>query len=146
MIHPGQGRVSSQELAALLRDQILAGELPPGARIPSDRYLQETHGVSRNLVRRAIATLRAEGLVVTAQGQTSRVRQVFDKQPIDMAGVVRVETRMPTEPERRALPERVDEGVPVFEVWRAGAGTPELLPGDRWYLSGVDARRTLTND
>lgn len=136
MIHPGQDRVSSQELAALLRDQILTGQLPAGARIPSDRWLQETHGVSRNLVRRAIATLRGEGLVVTSQGQTSRVRQVFDKQPIDMAGVVRVEIRMPTEPEREAMPAHVDEGVPVFVVWRSEAEGPELLPGDRWELPG----------
>ncbi|WP_413644740.1 GntR family transcriptional regulator [Micromonospora sp. RTP1Z1] len=55
MIQPGQPQVSSQELAALLREQILAGELPPGARIRSDRWLQETYGISRNLVRHAIA-------------------------------------------------------------------------------------------
>lgn len=136
MTHPGQDRVSSQELAALLREQILTGELAPGARVPSDRWLQETHGVSRNLVRRAIATLRAEGLVVTRQGQTSRVRQVFDKQPVDMTGVVRVEVRMPTGPEREAMPGRVDEGVPVFVIWRAGVNEPELRAGDRWELPG----------
>lgn len=135
--------ISSTELAGLLRDQILTGQLTPGARIPSDRWLQETHGVSRNLVRHAIAVLRGEGLVVTRQGHTSRVRPARDKQPIDLTGVVRVETRMPTGPERDALDVHVDEGVPVFAVYRQGAAGPVLLPGDRWYLPGpstVDGR------
>lgn len=146
VVDRGQPQVSSHELAALLRDQILAGELAPGARIPSDRYLQETHGVSRNLVRRAIAVLRGEGLVVTRQGHTSRVRREYDKQVIDLTGVVRVECRMPTAPERDRMPAHVDEGVPVFAVWRAGEPEPELLPGDRWYLPGPAADdETLTN-
>ncbi len=124
----------------MLRDQILSGQLKPGARIPSDRWLRETHGVSRGLVRLAKAVLRAEGLVVTRQGQTSRVRRVFDKQSIDLTDVVRVETRMPTAPERERLnddlPDGLDEGVAVFVVWRSDAAEPELLPGDRWMLPG----------
>ncbi len=127
----------------MLRDQILSGQLAPGARIPSDRWLRETHGVSRGLVRLAKAVLRAEGLVVTRQGKTSRVRRVFDKQPIDLAGVARVETRMPTAPERERLnddlPDGFDEGVPVWVVWKSGVSTPESLPGDRWMLPGPGA-------
>ncbi len=96
--------------------------------------------MSRNLVRRALATLRGEGLVVARQGKTSRVRRLFDKQPINLAGVVRVETRMPTAPERvrldDELPDGFGEGVPVFVVFRAGVDVPELLPGDRWVLPG----------
>ncbi len=124
----------------MLRDQILTGQLAPGAPIPSDRWLQETHGVSRNLVRRAIGILRGEGLVVTRQAQTTRVRFVHDKQPIDLTNVVRVEVRMPTAPERERLdedlPGGLNEGVPVFVVFRAGVDVPELLPGDRWLLPG----------
>lgn len=141
--------ISSAELAVVLRDQILTGKLAPGAPIPSDRWLQETHGVSRNLVRRAIATLRGEGLVVARQGKISRVRPLHDKQLIDLTGVVRVETRMPTEPERERLdddlPDGLHDGVPVFVVYRTDPNhpeepelwpPPELLPGDRWMLPG----------
>lgn len=142
MVHRPDERISSNELAALLRDQILTGQLPPGARIPSDRWLQETHGVSRNLARHAIAILRSEGLVVTRQGQTGRVRKVHRKQPIDLTGVVRVETRMPTAPERDAMPEPLDEGVPVWVVWYEGEDAPRLLPGDRWEIPGP-ARHTV---
>ncbi|MFG2046019.1 winged helix-turn-helix domain-containing protein [Micromonospora sp. NPDC048935] len=145
MIRPAPS-ISSEELAALLRDQILSGELAPGARIPSDRWLCETHDVSRGLVRLAKAILRSEGLVVTRQGKTSRVRPLYDKEPIDLTNVVQVETRMPTAPERERLDDRLsggfDDGVPVFVVWRLDPDEPEsppkpeLLPGDRWMLPG----------
>ncbi|MET8278386.1 hypothetical protein [Micromonospora sp. NPDC005174] len=65
---------------------------------------------------------------------------MYDKQPIDLTGVVRVETRMPTAPEREqlddVLPDGMGDGVPVFVVWRSGVDLPELLPGDRWMLPG----------
>lgn len=136
MVDPEPPQVSSAELAAHLRDQILTGQLPAGARIPSDRWLQETYGVSRNLVRHAIATLRGEGLVVTRQGHTSRVRHEHPRQPVDMTGVVRVETRMPTAPERDTMAEPPEDGVPVLVVWRDGAVEPHLLAGDRWSIPG----------
>ncbi|MER7331808.1 MULTISPECIES: winged helix-turn-helix domain-containing protein [unclassified Micromonospora] len=140
MIRRRPPEVSSTELARLLRDQILTGQMPPGARFHSDRWLQETYGVSRNLVRHAIAILRGEGLVVTRQGQASTVRRVYDKQPIDPAGVTRVEVRMPTAPERESMDVRIEEGVPVWVVWRDRAQEPVLLPGDRWYWPGPAAR------
>lgn len=97
------------------------------------------------MVRLAYATLRAEGLVVARQGQTSRVRPVYRKQPINLTGVVRVETRMPTAPERQRLdddlPGGMSEGVPVFVVYRRGVEFPDLLPGDRWMLPGPAQNR-----
>ncbi|MGS2615162.1 winged helix-turn-helix domain-containing protein [Micromonospora sp. LZ34] len=144
MIRREPPEVSSSELAALLRDQILSGELAPGARFHSDRWLQETYGVSRNLVRTAIAILRNEGLVVTRGGHTSRVRRVYDKQPIDPTGVTRLETRMPTAPERDLMDGPIEEGIPVWVVWRDGQAEPELLPGDRWYWSGATGDSSST--
>ncbi|MFG1846876.1 winged helix-turn-helix domain-containing protein [Micromonospora carbonacea] len=129
-------RYSSTELASLLRDQILTGQLPPGSPFPSDRWLRETHGVGRSLVRAAVRVLRAEGLVVTRQGQATRVRTVHPKMPIDMTNVVTIETRMPTAPERDAMLDGPDDGVPVWVVWHAGNDQPTLLPGDRWMLPG----------
>ncbi len=136
MVHPGQPRPSSQTLAALLRTQILTGQLRPGDPIPSDGWLQETHGVSRELVRRAIATLRAEGLIVVRQGHTSRVRQEPPRRPVDMTDVIRVETRMPTAPEREAMHLPPADGVPILLVWRDGQDQPDMLPGDRWTIPG----------
>ncbi|MFG1948644.1 PLP-dependent aminotransferase family protein [Nonomuraea sp. NPDC048826] len=57
---------TSEELAANLRT-LVAG-LTPGDRLPSSRELTERHRVGPGTVSRAIATLAAEGLVVTRPG------------------------------------------------------------------------------
>lgn len=62
-----------RQLLQLLRTRILAGELPPGARLPTEDELMQTYGLSRGTVRRAIEQLGAEGLVFTAQGSGSYV-------------------------------------------------------------------------
>lgn len=53
-------------VAALLREE--AGRLRPGDRLPSSRELTRRHGVSPVTVSRALATLAAEGRVVTRPG------------------------------------------------------------------------------
>src|SRR4029077_20601313 len=55
-------------LVERLGAEILSGRLAPGARLPNEQDLIATTGVSRTVVREAIAALRAEGLVVTRQG------------------------------------------------------------------------------
>ena len=46
-----------------LKDRILAGDLSPGTRLPSENQLIDEYGVSRTVVREAVTRLRAEGLV-----------------------------------------------------------------------------------
>ena len=55
-------------LVERLSAEILSGRLAPGARLPTEQDLIATTGVSRTVVREAIAALRAEGLVLTRQG------------------------------------------------------------------------------
>ncbi|MFV2065268.1 MAG: GntR family transcriptional regulator, partial [Chloroflexota bacterium] len=57
-----------QQLQTLLRDGIERGEYLPGDAVPSESELIERHSMSRITVRRAIAELEREGLVVTRQG------------------------------------------------------------------------------
>src|SRR5262252_7741054 len=56
------------ELVARLTDDITSGKIPPGSRLPTEQELIAATGVSRTVVREAVAALRAEGLVVTRQG------------------------------------------------------------------------------
>ena len=58
----------SERVVALLRDQILAGRIPPGHKLPTEGQMTETFGVSRTVVREAIASLAADGLVEPRQG------------------------------------------------------------------------------
>ncbi|WP_017942682.1 MULTISPECIES: GntR family transcriptional regulator [unclassified Thioalkalivibrio] len=52
-----------------LRREILQGLRAPNERLATEKELIEAFGVSRITVRRALQELRAEGLVVTAQGR-----------------------------------------------------------------------------
>lgn len=54
-----------QQLAAILRARIEAGEWGEDQPLPSESYLQQEHGLSRVTVRKAIEVLRQEGLVIT---------------------------------------------------------------------------------
>jgi GntR family transcriptional regulator, transcriptional repressor for pyruvate dehydrogenase complex len=56
-----------------LKRHILAGDLPPGAKLPSEKDLIEEYAVSRTVVREAVSRLQAEGLVETFQGRGSFV-------------------------------------------------------------------------
>ncbi|MDT0531786.1 winged helix-turn-helix domain-containing protein [Micromonospora sp. DSM 115977] len=55
-------------LAEHIRNQIASGELPPGEKLPSTSELCQIHGVSAIVVRNAMLTLKAEGLVVGVPG------------------------------------------------------------------------------
>lgn len=63
-----------RRIVAELRDQILSGERAPGERMPSESELAAAHSTSRPTVRRALAVLRGEGLIVTGQGSGTFVR------------------------------------------------------------------------
>ena len=61
-------RKLSRALFERLAEQIRSGRLAPGARLPTEEALTRAAGVSRTVVREAVAALRAEGLVTTRQG------------------------------------------------------------------------------
>src|SRR5690606_24840055 len=58
-----------------LGSEILRGTLKPGDRLPSEHQLETRFGVSRAVVREAITSLKAEGLVATRQGAGAFVLQ-----------------------------------------------------------------------
>jgi DNA-binding GntR family transcriptional regulator len=58
-----------EQLAAILRERIKAGDYRPRQVLPSEKQLQDEHGVSRGTVRRAVRTLGDEGWTVTVQGR-----------------------------------------------------------------------------
>ncbi|MEX5718937.1 GntR family transcriptional regulator [Geodermatophilus maliterrae] len=61
------------QVAAELRDEIRDHRLPPGSALASEAALQARFGVARSVVRQALATLVAEGLVERGRGRGSVV-------------------------------------------------------------------------
>jgi DNA-binding FadR family transcriptional regulator len=66
------GNLAEQVVARLAAD-IRSGRLGPGARLPTEQALTSALGVSRTVVREAVAALRADGLVVTRRGSGAYV-------------------------------------------------------------------------
>lgn len=58
----------SAQLAKKLVSKIVSQEYRPGDRIPTEAELCEQYGVSRTVVREAIASIRADGLLISKQG------------------------------------------------------------------------------
>ena len=105
------GRLSDQ-LAVLVGDQIDAGTLRPGDRLPTEQQLAAAHGVSRTVVREAMHQLKSRQLVVSRQGSGVFVAPkplhqplVFDPKVLDsVQDVVQVvEVRRVLEGEMAAL-------------------------------------------
>ena len=58
----------SRQLAAILRDRIQSGDLAPGRPVPSKRALTQEYGIAGSTVDKAMAILKAEGLIRPAKG------------------------------------------------------------------------------
>lgn len=65
-IAPPRNRTS--EVVERIAAEIRGGVLKPGDRLPTEQELMTAMGVSRTVVREAVAALKAEGLVLTRQG------------------------------------------------------------------------------
>jgi GntR family transcriptional regulator/MocR family aminotransferase len=104
-----------EQIERSIRDDIRAGRLAAGTRLPSTRGLAAELGISRGVVSEAYEQLAAEGYLLASQGAPTRV-----------ARTVRVAEARP--PARPLLPEfhhQLDPGVPDL------AG----FPRDRWLRS-----------
>ena len=78
-LDPRSDRPLALQLADLLRAEIQEGHRRPGSQLPTESGFQAEYGVSRTTVRAALATLVAEGLVLTRKGFGSYVR---DRPPL----------------------------------------------------------------
>lgn len=64
-----QRKPLSSSVAENLSERIRSGRLGPGTRLPTEAELCAEYGVSRTVVREAVARLRSEGLVIPEQGR-----------------------------------------------------------------------------
>ncbi|PPJ34071.1 GntR family transcriptional regulator [Nocardia nova] len=64
------------QIAGYIRDQIVRGDLPPGAEVPSERELAADWKVARPTASKALQALRQQGLVESRRGSGTFVRAV----------------------------------------------------------------------
>src|SRR4029079_11682403 len=65
-----------ERVAGSILDRIVAGELKPGDKLPSERELGEQFGVSRTVVREAVRGLTGRGVVTVRAGSGLRVAAI----------------------------------------------------------------------
>lgn len=113
------GRVPAYlQLAQLLRQEVMSGQLAPGDPVPSQNELAAAYAVSVETARKAVEVLREEGLIVTRRGAGSYAAVPPSRITVTASPDDVVTARMPTPAERAAL--GIAEGVPVISVRRPG--------------------------
>lgn len=132
MIDPSSDRPVYKQLADILRGRIETREFLAGEILPSAASLADSYVVGPDTVRRALALMRLEGLVVTVPKVGSFVRAQPKAESIPLRRG-RVSARMPLGDERRALD--VPEGVPLLVI--EADGQTELMPADRTVIEIV---------
>ncbi|MFG3101492.1 GntR family transcriptional regulator [Streptomyces sp. NPDC048182] len=72
----GGRRLSSQEIADILRERIRGGDLKAGDRLPTQAELAEEFGVERGTVRQALRALQEDGLLSNvSKGSPPRIAE-----------------------------------------------------------------------
>ena len=131
----------SDEVRNRLVEEITSGKLAAGAKLPSEQEMMTAMGVSRTVIREAVAALRARGLVVTRQGagafvntDTSRQPYVIDPEGLgSLDGVIEVlELRMAVEAEAAAIASERATAVQIKDIRQAQQDlSSAIAKGDR---------------
>ncbi len=108
---PANARPLVAKVIQALRDEMTQGAVKPGERLESEADLARRHGVSRAVVREAVAVLRAEGRLDVRRGvgafvtdQPSELSPFADLSIERIASVIElIELRIGCEPEAAAL-------------------------------------------
>jgi DNA-binding transcriptional regulator YhcF (GntR family) len=109
-------------IAAALRDQIGAGELAPGDRVPSARQITREWGVAIATAAKVLATLRDEGLVESLPGTGTVVRSTTRRPAARRGGTVRGAPHLSRERiVRIAVDIADDEGLSALSIRRIAA-------------------------
>ncbi|SAI14046.1 GntR family transcriptional regulator [Bordetella ansorpii] len=131
------------EIALQIRQKIVSQAFEPGQRLPTEQELAQRFGVSRNVVREAIARLKLSGYVETRRGVGSFVaaeagQRAFEILPADLlradalehvyqlrveieAGAAALAAQHRTEAQLVQLREALQRVDAVGENWRQGA-------------------------
>lgn len=143
-----------RQIANVLKEELAAGLYPPGARLPTEAQLSTRFGVNRHTVRRALAALAEDRLVIARRGSGVFVadapradypisRRVRFQQNVVASGrtpsreVLRIETRRAAPEEATALDLPEHAQVHVFEGISLGDDMPlahfrSVFPAERF--------------
>src|SRR5919206_3275669 len=82
-VQPSPRAMLHDEIVARLRDMLIEGVIPPGARVP-ERELCAAFGISRTPLREALKVLAAEGHVTLLPNRGARAAKLTSKDVQDL--------------------------------------------------------------
>ncbi|MDD1783629.1 FadR family transcriptional regulator [Enterovibrio sp. ZSDZ35] len=139
----GNRKTLASQLIEEIKKNIVDGELSPGDKLPSEQKLINQYGVSRTVVREAIAGLRADGMVVTRQGvgafvvETSANRlEIFNPKTLkDILSILELRLCLETKSAELAAKNHTDE---QLEKIRASLHQFKIAGSDFTAISAAD--------
>ncbi|WP_030419938.1 FadR/GntR family transcriptional regulator [Streptomyces sp. SCSIO 75703] len=154
LAHPRRAALSEQVIA-VLRQQIASGEWPVGSRIPTEPELVEQLGVARNTVREAVRALAHNGLLDIRQGSgtyvaaTSELAGVMHRRfaDADPRHVAELRSTLESAAARLAARRRTDKDLKQLdalmvgreEAWRSGDTEAFVTADATFHLAVVAA-------
>jgi DNA-binding FadR family transcriptional regulator len=120
-------RSLSNDLTQSLRKKILDGKLVPGTKLPTAKEIEDQAGVSRSVVREAIAALKAEKLIISRQGIGMFVADGAGSRPFEIEvnefasledAIQILELRMAVELEMSAMAARNRKRHHMKQIWQ----------------------------
>lgn len=132
-------------VADLISAEIRSGRLRPGDRLPTEHEFSARLGVSRNVVREAIARLRSEGIIESKQGIGAFLRRTepagalrFDAKVLqnlaEFRHVFELRAMLEIRTAGLAAERRESKGLKDLKV-----ALERMSSSDKWEEAGVDA-------
>jgi len=131
----------SDKVSELLTDAIVSGKYRPGDRLPTERELGDQLGVSRTVVREAVRSLAARGLVTVTSGRGTEVSAIN-------SGTVAASMRLLVRGHEGLDYSKVHEARTAVEIQAAGLAALRANPEDLTRLRQLcdDQERSLEAD
>src|SRR5581483_1366340 len=126
-------QVTNWHAANKLRRDITDGALRDGDKIDPEEELAARYKVARNTMRKAIAQLRAEGILASVHGRGTFAAAVPRRADIALRPGDRLRAWLPDDDERAGF--RLPPGVPVLRIARAD-GSVEHYDASRTDVTG----------
>lgn len=136
IFHPIETKRASEAIYEQVKDKIVAGELKPGDRLPSERNMMELFQRSRPTIREALRMLERAGYIKTIAGSNGAIVTVPDSKNMEETIEDALQIGQISLSEIAEY-RRASEGAAA--VWAAERGTEEDLAALRQCLDSMEA-------
>jgi len=127
---------TAEQVAGLLRDVLLRGEVPPGTKFP-EKALAAAYGVSRNTMREALLVLRGQGLIRHQLHRGAVVAELDDDDIVAVMQARRTLERAGTAAATNASQQELAPLIAAYDEMRAAETAFAFLRADQRFHAAI---------